>query len=882
MANIFTKRTTSPLHFESASYSLEDVIWPGSEEEEGLEERCSKKRRRVEVSGTQYLDGRGLFIQTAGLRGPFEKGWVNPWATSPGSYSLKNIRRYPKLTKDAAASHGQQHFPMKEPVAVKRRSIADDRPNILGRGITDGAISSEPSAKRKRHGEPDRVNMHSKSKSKSPGYALESGKREWLKKTSPTKQARFQTCKSPTPTPAPRDRSRPISSPPRKEESSNVVTPTRDVIRYGRGSVDQYQPNSMRLVTTPATARKNSPLKAESPHNGNVALIREMEPQVKEISLIESLDHVRQGYEEVKRLSREAVWSAEKSNGHLQFRETSQEAALNAQEEAGEGFPSRLEPYVSGPTIAEKSSHVVEKKATSRPTKPSPRAIPPSTYQPGFEYCAAKRTSPTSSRGSLPFVEAPERTNASSSAYSGSSSDSESHRESEAAARRKITRASSPVISPGNKQGKVTARVEATRRLTFTASGRPKIAGTRPLSRSGLNISDDRDPFVNNINEQVEQKIPPVHTDVPATKTSTKSSNKSLTIGNPSKTSINALPEAQVVPEEPHPPAQVISGPSTNLLETDKESPKLPVFDEEDDSYMNLSTQAALLKAQRSWKDEVLAGLKQPSPMPNGFAKAIKTPQSNGHRRASKNDVQYASKSPDVDNEGPMSTQAMIDEISPFAITTIKKRPPSLKKRTGLAPTPTKAKASTSTTIISPTGSAPFPTYSPNMSTSPDISQPHKSPAISHAHPNPTPTLKPPTSSTLTSFSILPNGTLTETSVLQDGQKPQQPALAHEESYTSLPDLDFGKPFGSGNGSNGAAVKGNGSSGNGVKTNGSAKPSGQMELDAAIEDAGSFLGEWDVEVEARRVGTSTHKHANGSAKKEGLGKSILSRRKAKV
>ena len=877
MANIITKRATSPLHFESASYSLEDVIWPGSEEEESLEEHCSKKRRRVEISGTQYLDGRGLFIQTAGLRGPFEKGWVNPWATSRGSYSLKSIRSYPKLTEDAAASHGQQHFPMKEPIAVKRRSIADDRPNIIRRGITDGAIPSEPSAKRKRHGEPDRVKMHSKSKSKSPGYALEPGKREWLKKTSPTKQAHFQVCKSPTPTPAPRDRSRPISPPPRKEEPSNVVTPTRDVIRYGRRSLDRSQPNSMRLVTTPATARKKSPSKAESPDNGNVALIKEMEPRVKEISLMESSDHVRQGHEEVKRLSREAVWSAEKAVDYLQARETSQEAALNAQEEAGEGFPSRLAPYVSGPTIAEKSSHIVEKKATSRPTKPSPRAIPPSTYQPGFEYCAAKRMSSISSRGSLPFVEAPERGNA-------SSSDSESCRESEAAARRKIIRTSSPVIIPGNKQGKATARIEATRRLTFTASGRPKIAGTRPLSRSGLSISDDRDPFVDNIDDQVEQKSPPVHTDVPAMKTSAKSSDKSLTISNPSKTSINALPEAQVVPEESHPPAQVISGPSTNLLETDKESPKLPVFDEEDDSYMNLSTQAALLKAQRSWKDEVLAGLKQPSPMPNGFAKAVKTPQSNGHRRTSKNDVQYSSRNPDVDNEGLMSTQAMIDEISPFAITTIKKRPPSLKKRTSLAPapTPTKTKASTSTTIISPTGSAPFPTYSPNMSTSPDMSQPHRTPTISHAHQNPTPTSKPPTSSTLTSFSILPNGTLTETSVLQDGQKPQQPPLAHEGSYTSLPDLDFGNPFGSGNGSNSAAVKGNGSSGNGAKSNRSAKPSGQMELDAAIEDAGSFLGEWDVEAEARRVGTSTHKHANGSAKKEGLGKSILSRRKAKV
>ncbi len=91
----------------------------------------------------------------------------------------------------------------------------------------------------------------------------------------------------------------------------------------------------------------------------------------------------------------------------------------------------------------------------------------------------------------------------------------------------------------------------------------------------------------------------------------------------------------------------------------------------------------------------------------------------------------------------------------------------------------------------------------------------------------------------LTSFSILPNGTMTDSSsIFQDGQQSQH------EFDVSLPLDPFGTPFGTANG-------------NGDQSHGS------WDLNAAIEEAGSFLGDWDVEAEARKEGTERRKREVG-------------------
>ena len=143
----------------------------------------------------------------------------------------------------------------------------------------------------------------------------------------------------------------------------------------------------------------------------------------------------------------------------------------------------------------------------------------------------------------------------------------------------------------------------------------------------------------------------------------------------------------------------------------------------------------------------------------------------------------------------------------------------------------------------------PFRNNSLSMSTSPSQNPPKPSPPIPLSHPNTT--SKP--ASSLTCFSIHPDGTLTETSVFQDGQQPQQ------DWDISLPLDPFGltseEPARSGtvNGDEEAEIKSN-EPAEGGNANEDKEPE-SLDLNAAIDEATSFLGEWDVEAEARKEGT---------------------------
>ncbi|KAF2255574.1 hypothetical protein BU26DRAFT_598451 [Trematosphaeria pertusa] len=67
------------IDFGSIVPTPEDRIDDISDEQYGPEQRAAK-RRRIETIATQYLRGRTPFILSASLRGPFNKGWKNPWA----------------------------------------------------------------------------------------------------------------------------------------------------------------------------------------------------------------------------------------------------------------------------------------------------------------------------------------------------------------------------------------------------------------------------------------------------------------------------------------------------------------------------------------------------------------------------------------------------------------------------------------------------------------------------------------------------------------------------------------------------------------------------------------------------------------------------------
>lgn len=73
------KRPTTTVDCEPLPLASEDVLYPGSDKDESIEEQ-EARRRRIELQAQHYLQGRELFILSAHLRGPFADGWINPWA----------------------------------------------------------------------------------------------------------------------------------------------------------------------------------------------------------------------------------------------------------------------------------------------------------------------------------------------------------------------------------------------------------------------------------------------------------------------------------------------------------------------------------------------------------------------------------------------------------------------------------------------------------------------------------------------------------------------------------------------------------------------------------------------------------------------------------
>ncbi|KAI9787104.1 MAG: hypothetical protein M1839_003339 [Geoglossum umbratile] len=71
-------KPVSPVDARPLSPTPSDVVASDSEAEVSQEARDAK-RRRIEQIAQQYLSGQGIFILSAGLWGPFDTNWSNPW-----------------------------------------------------------------------------------------------------------------------------------------------------------------------------------------------------------------------------------------------------------------------------------------------------------------------------------------------------------------------------------------------------------------------------------------------------------------------------------------------------------------------------------------------------------------------------------------------------------------------------------------------------------------------------------------------------------------------------------------------------------------------------------------------------------------------------------
>ncbi|ETN44966.1 uncharacterized protein HMPREF1541_09841 [Cyphellophora europaea CBS 101466] len=76
-------RPVSPLDIDEIPFCPGTVVyeqWTDEAEEEAAK-RAAKRRRTVRDNAESYLRGDQIFIMTAGLKGPFDGGWNNPWRT---------------------------------------------------------------------------------------------------------------------------------------------------------------------------------------------------------------------------------------------------------------------------------------------------------------------------------------------------------------------------------------------------------------------------------------------------------------------------------------------------------------------------------------------------------------------------------------------------------------------------------------------------------------------------------------------------------------------------------------------------------------------------------------------------------------------------------
>ena len=133
------------------------------------------------------------------------------------------------------------------------------------------------------------------------------------------------------------------------------------------------------------------------------------------------------------------------------------------------------------------------------------------------------------------------------------------------------------------------------------------------------------------------------------------------------------LPEAQIVSEPPGQKAQLPSWPSTNMLESLQNKST-----DEGNSEIALSTQAALNKAHRAFQLELDSPTKlwssspEPSQHSNSQFKLEIKPRGTPFRFTDSPHPIRRSQPSEVDEE-PVNTQVLVDKLTPFVITTIKK-----------------------------------------------------------------------------------------------------------------------------------------------------------------------------------------------------------------
>ncbi len=742
----FMRRAVSPLHFQPLHVDPDDILCPGSDAEESSEEHRSK-RRRVEAAGHEYLRGKPLYISSARLKGPFPRNWKNPYAGTKsrggaveraktsrnlGHQKSRDIpQRRVALVAPESEEEGRPQGPKVPLVAPTVHcglrspvehgdTIANDNPVLEVSDQVLGPIPRPPTVTTASDAsEGDRLLGYAK-----PPTHYDRGWLKTSKACTKTRPRARDRAKSPTPTPAPRTgnelRAQPEPAPRRGTDQAvprmrtdllqQIPPVPRKESRAQSASVASDSSERCREQSKPDKKPEDKTVQTEDIPLKPLGVLNQQTPPLEPCLIVKEVDvdkldpENKEGYNEAKQLSQQAIRRAQRDwQAHLEAKKLAENAALRA--------------MTSSPASREVGTEAAE--IVHRNSRPPTCEVPPSTSLPAFEYRPRKAS------------QSPKRT---------------SFREDLEAAKQKA-----------RAEEKEKARAEEKRRLSFTASGRVKERRPQPsLRESQPNLGDDVSPV------KPTEKGESEHCSA-----GSKKQSDLVTDPEDSSNRITSLPEAQIVQ-----PPGLTTGYSTEMLETEKLSLKFPSTDE-GDSYLDLSTQAAIRKAQHSFDSDAAAT----PPSADGhqlrgndaFNAARGTPLQERYPKQAISSPRRGFLTPHVNDQEPMSTQAMMDAISPFAMTTVKK--PLRERRSESAGSPGR----------SPTPESPishgFRAASLSMSTTPS-----QSPASADKDPLiPLSTLSKPTS-TITSTSMAPDETMTD--VLQyDGQQ--------QENY-HMDDSDYG------------------------------------------------------------------------------------------
>ncbi len=900
-------RPTSPLTFEPLSPSPSEILLRDSEEDDDIDQRASK-RRRIEKLGQQYLRGQPLLISTASLKGPLNASWVNPWKKAglwdsvPDATKVTRERRAredwqkQEVRREAQKIHGKvEIFPtsiysarkaVRDRQAGESLGISHERgprlvqpPNPFPEDIVD---LLEAKAKRRANRNLQREQRRQRATElRKDGLGRDSDHAVDLETDEGKVQAEVGTSSSinevrsqavvndrpicaqvqdraDTPTPPPQLPRTPPYQKPITPQTRSLIQPQHSVAkpdnRIGERRASTEGPSGFTPINKPPKAiPAASPTRNVTETAGSPASLRfstDHDAQdipiaiVDEITLAEAEADVLEGFKRAKALAREAASEAiqplrrnsvidyaercvmDLNAGSLASERSSSNATLHT------STPRELEEVKSPPVTssARRLLVAVEIPRQRGPTTSSPtesfgsfRELPPSTNLPAFEYrrAAAARRNPLKASNANSKVIATDESRRKPRLMKFASSP---HSESSASPRPKSL--SKAQGQPGDEnsglRGSDTAAVDDARWDLVDRYTNKIITKETFDDQNG-----SQQPVGKQIRDIFRQSASSFHReqcnadqDTRASRSALHRLNDLLNESNDDKNDRSPLPVAGL-PES--------TGDHNPFPEAKEPG------DEAIDQY--LSTQAAIAQAQRSFQADISSPTKQPSPPPQLNAKAPTTsittiskrdPPPLGFVTPFRNFHTPPPAGPTlpklVDEEEPLSTQELLNGISPFTFSTIKK-PPTVKTRASFAPSPLDIPIMSGdfngddTTIFGKLGL--------DMDTSPEEAPPSQKPETSK--PLRKSALKKPktpqqSSSHGTSFSITPDGVLKEV-YNHDGQ--------------------------------GGRVS-------------------DAELNAMIDDVGSFLETWDVETEMKKCASNTvQTPVVGSGKEGKFGKRVL-------